>query len=88
MVHDRNSAIGKHGRPPRTHGGRGGRRRTTAAGAGEMIEPEGPASWDEDDVVLFCWGNSPTAKERYLKKAEETNRHMETWRESVLQASA
>lgn len=84
-THDRTRAIEKRGRPPRT---RGGRRRTTAARAGEMTEMEGQASWDEDDVILFCWGNSPAAKERYLKKAEETTRRMETWRESVSQGSA
>ena len=80
-VHDRTIAITKYSRPQRTHGGHG---RKATAGDGEMVE----ASWDEDDVILFCWGNSPAAKERHHKKVEETTHRMETWRESVSYGSA
>jgi hypothetical protein len=30
------------------------------------------AGWDEDDVMLFFWGNSKAAKERHIKKQEES----------------
>ncbi len=89
-VHDRNIAITKRGRPLRSrggrggHGGRGGCGRKATAGDGEMVE----ASWDEDDVILFCWGNSPAAKKRHRKKVEGTTHRMEAWRESVSQGSA
>ena len=83
-VHDRNIAITTRDRPRRTRGGRGGRGRKATAGDGEMVE----ASWDEDDVILFCWGNSPAAKEHYRNKVEGTTHRMETWRESVSHDSA
>lgn len=86
-VHDRNIAITKRGRHLRSRGGRGGRRgrgRKATSGDGEVVE----ASWDEDDVMLFCWGNSPAAKKRHRKKVEGTTHRMEAWREGVSQGSA
>jgi hypothetical protein len=60
--HDRSIAIRKRGR---------GQGRGRGAGAGNatagpsrtrgMVESEGRAQWDEDDVMLFCWGNSQAA---------------------------
>jgi hypothetical protein len=41
------------------------------------------AKWDEDDVVLFFWGNSPAAIERHRKKQEESTQSMEQWRRGV-----
>ena len=57
--------------------------RNLRAGTGRLVESEGQAEWDEDDVMLFLWGNSPAAKERHLKKVDENNRRMEQWREGV-----
>ena len=51
--------------------------RNLRAGTGRLVESEGQAEWDEDDVMLFLWGNSPAAKERHLKKVDENNRRME-----------
>jgi hypothetical protein len=83
IVHDRTIAVGKR-KPPPTRGVRA-RKATARAGAGEMVESEGKASWDEDDVMLFFWGNTPAAKERHRKKVQETTQQMEAWRESVPQ---
>ena len=33
--------------------------------------------------MLFLWGNSNTAKERYQKKVEDSTQQMEQWREGV-----
>jgi len=52
-----------------------------------LVESEGQAMWDEDDVMLFFWGNSQAAKERNLKKAEEKTRRMEQSRKGVPQVS-
>ena len=35
---------------------------------GGLVESEGQAVWDEDDVMLFFWGNSQDPKEPHLKK--------------------
>jgi hypothetical protein len=53
------------------------------AGAGGMVDSEGQAQWEEDDVMLFFWGNSNAAKARYRKKVEESTQYMEQWREGV-----
>lgn len=86
-VHDRTPAVGKRGRPPRTRGVRAGKA-TARAGSGEMMGSEGQVSWDEDDIMLFLWGNTPAAKERRRRKVQETNQRMEAWRENVPQGSA
>ena len=38
------------------------------------------ADWDEDDVMLFLWGNSRAASEQHLKKSEEKREGFEKWR--------
>jgi hypothetical protein len=61
-------------------GPRGSRRRGRGgAGTGELVE----STWDEDDVMLFFWGNSRAATERHLKKVSENTRRMEQWRTQV-----
>lgn len=45
------------------------------------------AEWDEDDVMLFMWGNSRAATERHNKKRGEDVQRMEQWREDVRQHS-
>lgn len=80
-VHDRTIAIQKREEAKnRAEAG-------TRAGAG-LVESEGPATWDEDDVMLFFWGNTKAAQERHLKKANEDARHIEQWRGGVPQGSA
>ena len=79
-VHDRTSAIGKRGKLPRTRGVCAGK---TTAGKSEEQE-----LWDEDDVMLFCWANTPAAKERHRKKVQETNQRIDAWRENVPQGLA
>ena len=76
-MHDRTTAIGKN-EPPRTRGVCAGKA-TARAGAGEMVESEGKVSWDEDDVVLFLWGNTPAAKK--VQETTVTTQHMEASRE-------
>jgi hypothetical protein len=55
----------------------------TWTGTEESAESEGQALWDEDDVMLFFWGNSQAAKQRHLKKVQENTQRMEHWREGV-----
>lgn len=85
-VHNRSIAIEKR-KLPRTRGGRAGKA-TASAGAEEMVELDGEVSWDEDDVMLFFWGNTRAAKERYRRKVQETTQRMDAWRESVPQGLA
>ena len=56
---------------------------TAGAGTGGLVESEGQAEWDEDDVMLFLWGNTPAAEERHLKKVDENARCIEQWRKGV-----
>jgi hypothetical protein len=44
---------------------------------------ESQAKWDEDDVMLFFWGNSKVATERHLKKVGENAQRIEQWRGGV-----
>jgi len=60
--------------------------RSSTAGAGTG-ESDGQATWDEDDVMLFFWGNTRAAKERHLKKVEEIIERMEQWRAGVAEDS-
>jgi hypothetical protein len=71
-THDRTIAIAKRNKAWRT----GAESATTGARTGEMVESDGQALWDEDDVMLFCWGNSRAAIERHRKKVEETTQRM------------
>jgi hypothetical protein len=44
---------------------------------------EEQAEWDEHDVMLFFWGNTPAAVERHRKKQDESTQNMEQWRQGV-----
>jgi len=37
--------------------------------------------WDEDDVMLYLWGNSRAAKDLHIKKTQENTERMERWKE-------
>ena len=39
--------------------------------------------WDEDDVMLFFWGNSQAALERHARKKRESTAYLENWRAAV-----
>ena len=53
----------------------------------KMVDSEGQAQWDEDDVMLFLWGNSKAAKDRYHKKNKESTQDVDQWRQGVSQVS-
>ena len=85
-THDRNIEIHKGDQAQASHGAGAGNP-TAGAGTGELVESEGQVMWDEDDVMLFFWGNSQAAKERHLKKVQENTQRMEQWREGIPQDS-
>jgi hypothetical protein len=39
--------------------------------------------WDEDNVMLFFWGNSKVALERHAQKKQECTVYLEDWRAAV-----
>jgi hypothetical protein len=57
----------------RAEGSNGG---TGLAAATESEQPV----WDEDDVMLFFWGNSMAATERRAKKEQECKECIDEWR--------
>lgn len=54
----------------------------STAGAG-MVDSNDQAQWDEDEVMMFFWGNSEAANERHRMKAEDNTLRMEQWRRGV-----
>ena len=60
------------------------KRGRAGAGAGVLVESEDQV-WDEDDTVLYFWGNTQAAKKRHLKKANKETRRIEQWRGGVSQ---
>jgi hypothetical protein len=53
-----------------------------------VAESEGQEKWDEDDVMLFLWGNSQAAKERHADEVAEESEKIEQWRRGVSQELA
>ena len=53
----------------------------------EMVDSEGQAKWDEDDVMLFLWGNSKAVQDRYHKKNKESTQDVDQWRQGISQVS-
>jgi hypothetical protein len=39
--------------------------------------------WDEDDVMLFFWGNSKAVRERHAQKKQERTAQLNEWRAAV-----
>ena len=73
-IHDRSVAIKKRAKAlPAAKGAK-----ITGTSKGKSA-----AAWDEDDVMLFLWGNSRAATERYLKKHEAKMESLEQWRQGV-----
>ncbi|KAJ6631955.1 hypothetical protein B0H10DRAFT_1937691 [Mycena sp. CBHHK59/15] len=54
------------------------------ATADAAVESEAPNVWDEDDVMLFFWGNSKVAQERHAQKEKEHTEYMDDWRTAVI----
>ena len=50
-----------------------------SAGSAATIDSEQPV-WDEDDVMLFFWGNSKPAMERHAEKEQERKEYINKWR--------
>jgi hypothetical protein len=99
-THGRTPAIQKHeaagnaeAEPPRitchwqAQDGVGDGNAMAGPGVEGIVHSEGQEQWDEDDVMLFFWGNSKASKDRHCEKLEESTRHMEQWREGVAQDS-
>ena len=58
----------------------GSERNRSEGAAGDLEEQD---RWDEDDVMLFFWGNSKAAMERHDQKKQERTEYLEDWRAGV-----
>jgi hypothetical protein len=79
--HDRNITIQKRA-ATMSQGGQGAgskRKRSEEAAADLEVQDR----WDEDDVMLFFWGNSKAALERHAQKKQERTVYLEDWRAAV-----
>jgi hypothetical protein len=59
----------------------GNRRNRGEGAAGDLEEQE---KWDEDDVMLYFWGNSKAALERHAQREQERMEYLEGWRAGVM----
>jgi hypothetical protein len=75
-IKKRNAVTSKEGKGSR-------KRRKTLSGARDTDSDSVQHSWDEDDVVLFFWGNSKVAQERRVREEQERGRHVKEWRDAV-----
>jgi hypothetical protein len=55
------------------------------AGTGGVVDSE--QEWDEDDVMMYLWGNSRASGERHEKKKMESAQSVEWWRDGVVSIS-
>ena len=85
-IHDRDATVRKCSKGQST-GENGAGSSTAGDETGGLVESEGQVIWDEDEVMLFFWGNSKAAKQRHLKKVGENTQRLEQWRDSVAQVS-
>ena len=67
----------RHGAAPATHEFSSAEKFAEEEKLGEQ------AKWDEDDVILFFWGNSQAAKDRHSKKIQDNARRMERWKNGL-----
>jgi hypothetical protein len=78
---DRNIAIQKQAAAMSQGGqGSGSERNRDEGPAGDLEEQD---RWDEDDVMLFFWGNSKAALDRHAQKKQERTEYLEDWRAGV-----
>ena len=85
-IHDKDATVRKRSKGQRT-GETGTGSSTAGDETAELVESEGQVIWDEDEVMLFFWGNSEAAKQRHLKKVGENTQRLEQWRDGVAQVS-
>ena len=85
-THDKDTTVRKRFKGQRT-GETGAGSSLAGTETGGLVESEGQVIWDEDEVMLFFWGNSKAAKQRHLKKVGENTQRLEQWRDSVAQVS-
>ncbi len=76
MTHDRNPAIRK--RKKAQADAEKAEKQKTSASQGSKHN-----SWDEDHVMLFFWGDSRVATNRYIKTREAKKKNFEQWRQGV-----
>jgi len=55
----------------------------SAGGAAGDLEDSEQVKWDEDDIMLFFWGNTKAARERRAQKERERTEYLEDWRAGV-----
>jgi len=60
--------------------GSGSKEKASEGGAADL---EVQDRWDEDDVILFLWGNTTAALERHAQKEQERRASLENWRAAV-----
>ena len=83
-------AIGDHATTtarlatPRTEGIQQPADNGGSAGSAAATDSEKPG-WDEDDVMLFFWGNSRAAMERHAKKEQERKENIDKWRAGIVE---
>lgn len=84
-THDRNATIQKLNAARDTGGAEPSTSRTRAGTSWtrQTANYSEQRQWDEDDVMLFFWGNSKAARDRHEKKLAEQNERMKQWREGV-----
>ncbi len=84
QIHDRKIAIDKRKSDAQAED------EASKAAAGKTSKcktrDEGEAAWDEDDAMLFFWGNSRAAKERYIRTSEEQRQKVEQWKRGIASA--
>ena len=81
VMHDRKTVIQKQAAAVSQGGQVAGSERNTSEG--EAADFEAQDRWDEDDVMLFFWGNSKAALERHAQKKQERTAYLEDWRAAV-----
>jgi len=81
VTHDRTATINKRATAAIPQGA--GNAGSTTKGA---VESEAQDQWDEDDVMLFFWGNSRAARERHAQREHERNEYLEKWRASATES--
>ena len=60
-----------------------GSRRRKRTGEAAESEVQVQEEWDEDDVMLFLWGNTKVARERHAQETQERTAYVENWRAAV-----
>ena len=80
--HSCNTAIQKR-TDAMNQGGQGAGSKKRKRSGGAAVDLEVQDRWDEDDVMLFFWGNSKAALERHSQKKQERTEYLEDWRAGV-----